>query len=160
VQKFIKAVVSADYVLFMVAGLGLAFMMLTTLLDVVLRSLGRPLVGGMEIVCFTSAVVIGFAIPYTSWLKGHIIVDFVLEKLSPGTVRIFQIFTRLMGIVLFLFMAYNFVDYGLSLMKSKEVTPGFRIPYYPITFGLAVSCFLQVITLFCDLLQTVKGGDA
>jgi TRAP-type C4-dicarboxylate transport system permease small subunit len=156
VQKFMKAVLAADYAFFAVGGLGLAVMMVVTLVDVVMRYMGRPIFGSMEIVCFTSAVVIGFSIPYTSWTKGHICVDFLLEKLSPGTVRILQIVTRCMGVALFLFAAYNFILYGLDLMKSKEVTPGFRIPYYPITFGLAVACFLQTLTLFCDLVKTVR----
>jgi TRAP-type C4-dicarboxylate transport system permease small subunit len=160
VQKFIRAVLTADYALFWVGGLGLAFMMLVTLTDVVMRYIGRPIFGSMELVCFTSAVVIGFAIPYTSWTKGHIIVDFLLEMLSPGAVRIFQIVTRLMGIALFLFAGYNFIVYSFDLMKSGEVSPGFRIPYYPITFGLAVACFLQTLTLFCDLLKTVWEEQA
>lgn len=155
VQKFIRAVLTTDYALFWVGGLGLAFMMLVTLTDVVMRYLGRPVFGSMELVCFTSAVVIGFAIPYTSWTKGHIMVDFLLEMLSPGAVRIFQMVTRIMGIALFLFAGYNFIVYSFDLMKSGEVSPGFRIPYYPITFGLAFSCFLQTLTLFCDLLKTV-----
>jgi TRAP-type C4-dicarboxylate transport system permease small subunit len=131
-------------------------MMLVTLLDLVMRYLGRPLFGSMEIVCFISAVAIGFSIPYTSVTKGHITVDFLLEWLPPGAVRVLQIITRLAGIALFLFIAFNFVVYGLDLMKSKEVTPGFRIPYYPITFGLAVACFLEALTLFCDFLKTIK----
>jgi TRAP-type C4-dicarboxylate transport system permease small subunit len=155
VQKFIRAVVTADYALFWVGGLGLTFMMLVTLTDVVMRYMGRPIFGSMELVCFTSAVVIGFAIPYTSWTKGHIVVDFLMEMLSPGTVRIFRIVTRIMAIALFLFAGYNFILYSFDLMKSGEVSPGFRIPYYPITFGLAVSCFFQVLTLLCDLLNTI-----
>ncbi len=154
-HKFIKSVVAVDYALFWVGGLGLAIMMLVTLTDVVMRYLGKPIFGSMEIVCFTSAVVIGFAIPYTQWTKGHIIVDFLLDMLSPRAVKIFQIVTRIMGIILFLFAGYNFILYSFDLMKSGEVTPGFRIPYYPITFGLAAASFLQVITLFCDLLNTI-----
>jgi TRAP-type C4-dicarboxylate transport system permease small subunit len=55
----------------MVGALGSAFMMLVTLTDVVMRYMGKPIFGSMELVCFTSAVVIGFAIPYTSWTNGH-----------------------------------------------------------------------------------------
>jgi len=125
---------NADYVLFMVGGLGLAFMMLVTLADVVMRYISKPIFGSMELICFTTAVVIGFAIPYTSWTKGYIVVDFLLERMSPGTVRIFRIVTRLMGIALFLFAGFNFVLFSLDLIRSGEVSPGFRIPYYPITF--------------------------
>jgi len=151
-----KAVLNADFALFVVAGLGLGFMMVVTLTDVIMRTIGKPIVGGMELISFSGAVVVGFAIPYTSWTKGHIIVDFLLEKLSPKTVRTLQIVTRCMGIALFIFAGYNFVIYGLDLLRTHEVTASFRIPYYPITFGLALSCFLQSITLFCDLVKTIK----
>jgi len=151
-----KAVLNADFALFVVAGLGLGVMMVVTLTDVIMRTIGKPIVGGMELISFSGAVVVGFAIPYTSWTKGHIIVDFLLEKLSPKTVRTLQIVTRCMGIALFIFAGYNFVIYGLDLLRTHEVTASFRIPYYPITFGLALSCFLQSITLFCDLVKTIK----
>jgi TRAP-type C4-dicarboxylate transport system permease small subunit len=49
----------------MVGALGSAFMMLVTLTDVVMRYMGKPIFGSVELVCFASAVVIGFAIPYT-----------------------------------------------------------------------------------------------
>jgi len=147
---------SADLFLFVIAGSGLAFMMVVTLTDVIMRTIGRPIVGGMELISFSGAVVVGFAIPYTSWTKGHIIVDFLMEKLSPNARKILQIITRCMGIALFLFAGYNFVIYGLDLLRTHEVTASFRIPYYPITFGLALSCFLQSITLFCDLVTTIK----
>lgn len=155
-QKFMKAVLTADFSLFVIAGLGLAFMMAVTLTDVVMRTIGRPIIGGMELISFSGAVVVGFAIPYTSWTKGHIIVDFLMEKLSPQSRKVLQIVTRCLGIALFLFAGYNFIAYGLDLLKTKEVTASFRIPYYPITFGLAVSCFLQSITLLCDLVKTIR----
>lgn len=151
-----KAVLAADFSLFVIAGLGLAFMMVVTLTDVVMRTIGRPIIGGMELISFSGAVVVGFAIPYTSWTKGHIIVDFLMEKLSPQSRKFLQIITRCLGIALFLFAGYNFIVYALDLLKTKEVTASFRIPYYPITFGLALSCFLQSITLFCDLVKTIR----
>ncbi|MFH1114061.1 MAG: TRAP transporter small permease [Pseudomonadota bacterium] len=158
-RRFSRIVLAADQVSFWVAGLGLAVMMTVTLVDVVMRYLGKPIFGSMELVCFTSAVVIGFSIPYTSWTKGHIIVDFLLTSLSPKPVKILRIITRCLGISLFISAACFFVIYGIDLAKSGEVTPGFRLPYYPITFGLAVSCFLQSLTLLCDLIRTI-GEEA
>ncbi len=63
------------------------------------------------------------------------------------------------GIVLFLFIGYNFILYGLGLKRSGEVSAGLKIPYYPITFGLAVSCFLESLTLFTELLKLFQGED-
>lgn len=141
-----------------VAGIMLAFMMGVTLTDIVMRLVWKPIVGSIELVCFSGAVVVGFAIPYSSRAGSHIYVDFLKERLSARTWRALQIFNRLVGIILFLFIGLNFIFYSLTLIKTGEVTPGLKIPFYPITFGLAVSCFLESLTLFCDLMNTLKGG--
>ena len=64
-----------------------------------------------------------------------------------------------MAIVLFAFIGYNFILYGFDLKHTKEVSPGLKLPFYPIPFGLALSCFLQTVTLFCDLINTIRGGN-
>ena len=58
--------------LLLISGLTLAFMFFFTLTDVVMRAFGKPIVGDFEIISFLGAVVIGFAIPYTTLLKGHV----------------------------------------------------------------------------------------
>ena len=65
--------------------------------------------------------------------------------------------TRSAGFVLFIFMGVNFILYGLTLMKTGELSAGLRIPYYPITFGLALSCFLESLTLLADLAKLLGG---
>ncbi|MCK7469056.1 MAG: TRAP transporter small permease [Desulfosudis oleivorans] len=70
-----------------IAGIAITFIMFLTVLDVILRSFRRPIVGTYELVAFSGAVVVGFAIPLTSWMRGHIYVDFFTGKL-PKTARI------------------------------------------------------------------------
>jgi TRAP-type C4-dicarboxylate transport system permease small subunit len=143
--------------LLLIAGVTLAFMFLFTLFNVVMRAFGNPILGDFEIISFLGAVVIGFSIPYTTLLKGHVLVDFVIEKLPVRTAGTMQIFTRILGIALFLWMSWNFVAMSLDLIKSHEVTPVFRLPYYPISFGLAFSCTIQCCTLVSQILETVGG---
>jgi TRAP-type C4-dicarboxylate transport system permease small subunit len=152
-KRFLKVVYSLDLSLQVVAGLGLAFMMVVTVIDVVMRALGRPIIGAVELICFSGAIVVGFAIPYSSWMKAHVYVDMLEEKFSKKGQIILKVVTRGIGILLFLFVGYNFILYGLSLKNSGEVSAGLKIPYYPITFGLAVSCFMESLTLFTDLLK-------
>lgn len=143
--------------LLLISGLTLAFMLLFTLTDVVMRAFGKPIVGDYEIISFLGAVVVGFAIPYTTLLKGHVIVDFLIEKLPKNVSEGMQIATRIIGIALFLWVSWNFVDMSLDLIKSKEVTPVFRLPYYPISFGLAFCCIVQCFTLFSQIMKIVGG---
>lgn len=151
------AVLKIDITFHIIAGSVLAFMMVVTLLDVFMRNLGHPIVGTVEIISFSGSVVVGFAIPYASWKKAHVYVDLLVEKLSPRNKIIMAAITRCMGIALFVFIGYNFIVYGRDLLQTGEVSASFRLPYYPIAFGLSLSCFLESATLFCDLVRTIQG---
>src|SRR4030042_2438492 len=96
--------------LLLISGLTLAFMLIFTLTDVGMRAFGKQLLGDFEIISFLGAVVVGFAIPYTTLLKGHVIVDFLIEKLPKNVRDGMQVATRVMGIALFLGISWNFVD--------------------------------------------------
>jgi TRAP-type C4-dicarboxylate transport system permease small subunit len=143
--------------LLLISGLTLAFMLLFTLLDVIMRAFGRPIVGDYEVISFLGAVVVGFAIPYTSLLKGHVAVDFLIEKVPKNVGDVMQVATRILGMALFLWMSWNFVVMSLDLIKSKEVTPVFRLPYYPISFGLAFTCIVQCMPLLSQVMEIVGG---
>jgi TRAP-type C4-dicarboxylate transport system permease small subunit len=143
--------------LLLISGLTLAFMLLFTLLDVIMRAFGRPIVGDYEVISFLGAVVVGFAIPYTSLLKGHVAVDFLIEKVPKNVGDVMQVATRILGMALFLWMSWNFIVMSLDLIKSKEVTPVFRLPYYPISLGLAFTCIVQCMPLLSQVMEIVGG---
>jgi TRAP-type C4-dicarboxylate transport system permease small subunit len=143
--------------LLLISGLTLAFMFLFTLTNVVMRAFGKPIVGDFEIISFLGAVVIGFALPYTSMVKGHIGVDFFMVMLPGNVSNRIEVATRIIGIAFFLWISWNFVLMSFDLIKSNEVTPVFRMPYYPISFGLAFCCIIQCFTFLSQILQIV--GD-
>lgn len=158
-NRFMSIVLKADFTLFVVAGAALVIMMLITMVDVAMRSLGTPIVGSIELISFCGALSIGLSIPYTTWTKGHILVDFMLEKMGERLRRITLSLTRIAGIALFLICAINFVLFGMDMMRSNQVSGAFKLPLYPIAFGLAVSCFLQTATILCDLVKVVRGDS-
>jgi TRAP-type C4-dicarboxylate transport system permease small subunit len=158
-KRFMSGIVNIDKSLYVVAGFVLACMILLTLCDVVLRNFGHPIMGSMEFIQYGGAIVFGFSIPYGTLLGAQVIVDIVTEKLSPGPKRTLGIITRCVGILLFLFIAYNFFLYGLDVRHTGERTASFKIPYYPFSFALSLSFLLQSFTVFRDLIKTVKGAE-
>ena len=64
----------------------------------------------------------GFSIPFTSWVKGHISVDFLILKLPQTAKKIFNIVTRCVGIGLFLIIGSNLIVLGKDLRKAGEVS--------------------------------------
>jgi TRAP-type C4-dicarboxylate transport system permease small subunit len=145
--------------LMVISGITLAFMLVFTLIDVVLRAFRNPIVGSFEVISFSGAIAIGFALPYTTLRKGHVIVDFLLERLPPSAKNGLQAATRIVAILLFLWIGWNFVAMGLDLIQTKEVTPMFKLPFYPITFALAFSCLMQCLALFSEMIQVMGGRN-
>ncbi len=141
-----------------IAGVSLTFLMLLTVMDVILRMLRMPIVGTYELVAFSGAVVIGFAIPLTSWLRAHIFVDFFILKFSQKVRNLFNISTRIMVVVLFGLLGWNLIKFGMDLQKSGEVSLTLQMPFYPVAYGLGFCCFVQCLVLICDILK-IAGGE-
>jgi len=158
-KRFIADIANVDKSLYVIAGGVLACMIILTFFDVILRNFGYPITGSMEFIQYGGAIVFGFSIPYGTMLGAQIIVDIATEKLSPRKKRVITIMTRCIGILIFLFIAYNFSVYGLDARRTGERTASFKIPYYPFAFALSLSFLLQGLTIFCDLLKKVKGVD-
>lgn len=131
--------------------------MFLTVSDVILRFMRRPIVGTYELVAFSGAVVIGFALPYTSWLRGHIFVDFLISRFPKIIRNIFNIATRLLAICLFLLIGWNLFLYGRDLYRSGEVSLTLQMPFYPVAYGVGVCCLIQSLVLFCDILKVIGG---
>jgi TRAP-type transport system small permease protein len=158
-KRFVAGIANIDKSLYVIAGGVLACMIILTLFDVILRNFGHPITGSMEFIQYGGAIVFGFSIPYGTLLGAQVVVDIVTEKFSPEKKRTIDIITRCVGTLLFLFVAYNFFIYGIDVQKTGERTASFKIPYYPFAFALSFSFLLQSLTIFCDLIKTVKGAN-
>ena len=139
-----------------VAGAALTFIMGLTVLDVILRIFGRPIVGVFELVAFFGAVAIGFSIPFTSWVRGHIYVDFLILKFPPAWRKAVHLFTRLLGLGLFGLIGWNLLKMGSDLHRSGEVSPTLHAPFYPVVYGIGVVCLLQSLVLIGDAIKIIR----
>ncbi len=141
-----------------IAGLALVFMLALTLSEVVLRFFGKPIVGAYELISFTGGIIIGFGIPYTTWMRGHVFVDSIINSFGKSRKDLIDIITRCFGITLFVFLGWNFITMGIDLFKNNEVSTTLRLPFYPIAWGVGVSCFIQCLLLFADIVK-IRGGS-
>ncbi len=157
-KGFLNAVNGLTRFINVIAGISLTFLMLLTIADVILRFFKIPIVGTYELVAFSGAVVIGFSLPLTSWMRGHIFVDFFIIKFSKKVQNVFNIATRCFVFFLFFLMGWNLFKYAVDLQKSGEVSLTLQMPFYPITFGVGICCFIQCLVMVCDIVK-VLGGE-
>jgi TRAP-type C4-dicarboxylate transport system permease small subunit len=140
-----------------IAEITLACMILLTVADVILRTGRAPIVGTYEMVGLLGAIIVGFSIPFTSWMKGQIRVDFLILKLSARVRSIVDAVTRCVGLGLFLIIGWNLLILGAEALKAGEVTPTRHIPFYPIIYAVGAACFVQALVLFCDIIKIARG---
>lgn len=141
-----------------IGGVALVFIVALTVTDVILRSFRRPIIGTYEIVALSGAVVILFSLPLTSWMRGHIYVDFFILRFSQKVRSVFHVATRCLVASLFFLFGWNMLKYGTDLLRSGEVSPTLRIPFYPLVYGLGICCFVQCLVLMCDIVK-ISGGE-
>ncbi len=125
-------------------------MMLLTCADVLLRLFKHPILGTYELVGLFGALTIAFAIPATTLNKGHVAVDFVVDKLPSSTRKICTIITTLLSISLFALIAWQSFVYAEILRTTGEVTLSLQMPFYPIVYAISAASLLVCIVLFLE----------
>jgi len=144
-------------ILNIIGGSALTFMMFLTVADVGLRALGHPILGTYEIVGLALALVIGFGIPRVSMDRGHVFMEFVVEKLPKNWKMIMNTFTRILCIILFILIGYNLFSVGNEFHMSGEVSPTLKLPFLPVAYGVGVCCFIEVLVFVNDIIRIWRG---
>jgi len=156
-KRFLDGVLKINELMQDVAGIFLTFIMLLTTADVILRIFGRPVPGAVEIIAICGGVVIGFTVPITSWMRGHIAVDFVLNWLPEKGKNLINIITRCIGIGLCLLISWNSMKIGTEFRQGAEVSGTLQLPLYPVAYAIAACFLVLTIVLFCDIFKIFGG---
>jgi TRAP-type C4-dicarboxylate transport system permease small subunit len=157
-DAYLKTVSKLSTVMYAFSAVVLSFMMLLTVSDVILRYLGRPIPGTYELVGLSGAIAIGFAIPYTSLVRGHVFVEFLIDRMEKGRREVVLIFTKILILLLFIaFGTYLFIT-GMDMAASGEVTQILRLPFYPVAYAVGVACFIECLVMVSDIVK-LAGGD-
>ncbi len=152
-----RFLLTASKFLNIIGGAALTFMMLLTVADVLLRAASRPILGTYEIVGLALALVIGFSIPRVSIDRGHVFMEFVVERLPKKGRAVMNTFTRILCIVLFVVIGYNLFSVGNEFHASGEVSPTLKLPFFPVAYGVGVCCFIEVLVFINDIVNIWRG---
>jgi TRAP-type C4-dicarboxylate transport system permease small subunit len=135
------------------SGVGIVVMMVTTCADVIMRLLGHPIAGSVDIVQLSSGVALACALPYTTAVKGHVAVEFFFHKLRPLGRIVVDTVARLLGMVLFGVLCWHSFLYGLSQQSSGRVTATLQVPTFWLLYVTAFACGSVVLVILHNLLH-------
>ena len=138
-----------------VAAAAVTGMMLLTCMDIVLRLFRHPIPGTYEMVGFLGAVFAAFALGYTSVHRGHIAVDFVVQKLPARAQSLVDGINALICGVFFGFLSHQCMVYAADLKSFGEVSMTLQMPIYPFVYGIAVGCCLLTLVLAVRFIKSI-----
>jgi len=155
VRKLLRTVFAVSKVFNSIAAIALTLMIAVTVIDVFLRTIGHAVVGAYEVIGMICApLVIGFAIPLSSWNKKHVNMDIVISRFGPAGQHTLFVVTRIICIILFFFIGYNLLSVASVFRTSGEVSQMLHIPFYWVTYGVGIACFIECIVFICDIIRT------
>ena len=140
-----------------IAGVGACFLiplMLITAADVVGRDVfNHPIPGVIELSQYLLAVSILLGLAYTQQIKGHVGVSVLISRLSTRAQIIMSLFGTLVGLFLFILLAWQGLVIGL---EEKTVSDMLRVPQYPFRLLVAVAAFFTFLELLIDLGSSIQ----
>ena len=153
-NQFEIIVKRVSYYLNWISGVGLIAMAILAVADIIgNKAFKHPLPGGIEIVGFLGVIVAAFAIAHTQVLRGHIEVEFIIERFPKKLQKYINIFNCVCLVVLWAIIGWRSFDFALILINTGEVSMTERIPFYPFVL-LTVLCY--ILTFFVFIMQLIK----
>lgn len=144
---FARQVYSATRFFNGIAAAAIAGMMLLTCGDILLRFLRRPIPGTYEMVGFLGALGVSFALAQTSLERGHIAVDFLVQRLSSRLQTLVDGVNAAVCAGLFGLAAWHSLQHGMDLKAAGEVSMTLQLPVFPFVWGMAAGCGMLTVVL-------------
>jgi TRAP-type C4-dicarboxylate transport system permease small subunit len=115
----------------------------------------KPVLIAFDLVSLLGLLAVAPAIAWIQTIRGHIEVEIVVSHLKPRAQVIIQRIITFMGMLLFIVMTWQMIDYALTVQKTNRVTGMAEIPFFPFAYFTAL-CFLMVaVVLLAQFLKLV-----
>lgn len=131
-------------------------MMLLTTADIVLRAFRHPIPGAYEIVGLLGSLAVSFSLAYTSIEKGHIAVEFLVNRLAAPTQSLISAANALVATLLFAVITWQSLLYGTDFLLRGEVSMTIQMPIYPFVYGVAAGCGLLCPVLLVEFSGAIR----
>lgn len=154
-----KTVDIMNRVLMTIGGVALLCLMLVAAGNVLLRVIGYPVHGAVEIEGFLGAILIAFALSESQKKGDHIMVEIFNKKFPPALLLAIESFKLIVCIGFFAIVAWQVYLWGARVKESGELSETLKIAYYPIVFCVAIGFVALVIQLVLQAVLTVARKE-
>ena len=144
----------------LIAVVGLSAMTVITLVAVFFRYvLQSPIIWSEEAARYLMVWSTMLGISIATRQKAHLGIDIFVSMAPKKLQRALEIFSTLMMIVMFVFLTGISIVFIQSAIRTGNVSPMLRIPFYIIYLALPLGFGLSAVRSIQDLVDVIKGVD-
>ena len=132
-------------------------MVFLTVGEMVLRVLGSPMAGIVEVIGWLAAATTAFALGYTQLYKGHVAISLLTDRFSPFVQAVVAVVVDLTSAALFAFTAWHVFAYAGSLRAAGSLSETMKVIDYPWVYVVALGCAGLALAIFVDLLDSCRA---
>lgn len=144
----------------LIAVIGLSAMTIITLVAVFFRYvLQSPIIWSEEAARYLMVWSTMLGISIATRQKAHLGIDIFISMAPKKAQRLLEILSTLMMIVMFVFLVIISIVFIRSALRTNNVSPMLRIPFYIIYLALPIGFGLSAVRSVQDLVDVIKGVD-
>jgi TRAP-type C4-dicarboxylate transport system permease small subunit len=151
-----KILLPISMILLGVGAVVLAAMMFLTASDVTLRQFKLPIMGTDDITAFLMAILISFGLAYCTIKKGHVQVDFLVERLPIRAQAIINSVVTLLSLVLSALITWQSFANMISVFQSGATSWTLNFIVYPFAGIVAFGFALFTLVLMANLFEAIS----
>ncbi len=155
-MSLLKWVDVVNTILVKIAGIGFLFIIGITCADILFRIIWKPVFGAVELVMYTNAICVAFALGATQLKKGHIAVDILVNSFSKQSKKVVEFINTVSCIFFFGLVSWQIIKYATNLFKTGEVSETLKLPYYFFVYANALGCITLALVFITDLIKIFK----
>lgn len=140
------------------AGAVLVAMMALTVIDVVLRyGLNAPIYGGLDVIEAGLVVVVFLGLTYCGRSGGHVALEVLAHRLSPGLERLRRSFVRLASATVMAALAVRVAIKAVDAWRYQDASNLLGLPFWPLLGLIAGGAGLYALALAVEAIAGIIG---
>jgi TRAP-type C4-dicarboxylate transport system permease small subunit len=156
IKSLEKAVFGFSRKMNWVSGIALAIMMGLVFINVVLRTVWRPILGTYDFTALLASITVSFALAHCAAQKGHVAITLFVERLPKRIQGVCGVLVGVLGASLFMVMCWECIKYGIRMDRVGEVTMTTHTPFYPFVYGMAFGFLVLALVSLVEFLTSLK----
>ena len=143
-----------------VGTLGLVFVVLVVLVDVIGRSFGVPLNGGQDFTQMGMVIIVFGGMALCDKLGGHVSVDIFERSFPDGLNHVMDILAALLGAAIFVGIAYPVYDSSKLSQMLNLTTNIVNLPKWYFQWALSVLALITALGMMLRAVELTLSGPA